>query len=218
MIRAIHRFLEKNILFFGLGVLIVSIVGGLAQIVPVVFDDHFRTPAPNLKPYSALELAGRDLYIREGCGLCHTQQVRPLLGETVRYGIPNTIGDTVYDYPFLWGSKRTGPDLSNLYGKYSDNWQRQHLLEPTRFVPASIMPSYPWLESAMVVDAIPDIDSRMKALAILGVPYTEDQIANAQAMLEQKTELDAMVAYLQTLGRHRAESLAQERVTLEATP
>ncbi|MDI9348246.1 MAG: cytochrome-c oxidase, cbb3-type subunit II [Methylacidiphilales bacterium] len=211
MIRRIHQFLERNILLFGMTVLIVSLIGGLAQIVPIAFDKKFKEPAENLKPYTALELAGRDIYIREGCALCHSQQIRPLLGETIRYGRNSRLNDSVYDYPFLWGSKRTGPDLSRLYGKYSENWQRIHLTAPTKVVPDSIMPAYPWLEVNDLQNSIPDIEARMNTLRILGVPYTDEEIKNAPSEIKDKTELDAVVAYLMSLGR-----FITEQNTIEA--
>lgn len=205
MLREIHIFLEKNLFLFGVTVLIITSLGGLALIVPVVFDPELNTPSKNLTPYSALELAGRDIYIMEGCGLCHSQQVRPILGETQRYGQPARANDSVYDYPFLWGSKRTGPDLANLAGKYSDQWHALHLTNPRLVVPGSIMPAYPWLNENPVTESVPDIQNRMSALKTLGVPYSEEEIANAPSELEEKTEMDAMVSYLQKLGRHLIE-------------
>ena len=202
MIRKIHMFLEKNLFLFGVAVLIVTSLGGMAQIIPVVFDPNLNTPSKHLTPYSALELAGRDIYIMEGCALCHSQQVRPILGETQRYGQPARASDSVYDYPFLWGSKRTGPDLANLSGKYSDQWHRLHLENPRIVVPNSIMPAYPWLSDNPVTNSVPDIQNRMEGLKLLGVPYSDSEIENAPLELEGRTEMDAIVSYLQKLGRH----------------
>ena len=186
-----------------LGVLIVlSIVvvlwGGLAQIVPLFFQKSTTEPVAGLEPYTPLELAGRDIYIREGCVGCHSQMIRPFRAETERYGHYSVAGEFIYDRPFLWGSKRTGPDLHRVGGRYSDDWHRVHLINPRDVVPESIMPSYPWLEENDLVD--PDIQDKMRALTIVGTPYTEEQIANAPAALEGKKEMDAVITYLQSLG------------------
>lgn len=178
--------------------LIVVIWGGLAQIVPLFFQKSTTTPVDGLKPYSALELSGRDLYIREGCVSCHSQMVRPFRAETERYGHYSVAGEFVYDRPFLWGSKRTGPDLHRVGGRYSDDWHRAHLINPRDVVPESIMPGYPWLEENALNDTL--IQDKMRALNVTGHGYTEEQIAAAPGELEGKTEMDAMIAYLQSLG------------------
>ena len=189
---------EKNIgLMIVLVVLTVS-VGGLVEIVPLFFQKSTTEPVEGLKPYSPLTLTGRDIYIREGCVGCHSQMVRPFRTETERYGHYSVAGEFIYDRPFLWGSKRTGPDLARVGGRYSDDWHRIHLINPRDVVPESIMPAYPWLEDTPV-DAS-TIESKMRGLAILGHPYSEEDIAGAAASLEGKTEMDAMIAYLQDLG------------------
>lgn len=178
--------------------ILVASIGGMVQIVPLFFQQTTTTAVENLKPYSALELAGRDLYIREGCVGCHSQMIRPFRAETERYGHYSVAGEFVYDRPFLWGSKRTGPDLHRVGGRYSDEWHRVHLINPRDVVPESIMPAYPWLETNAL--SAPDIQDRMQVLSRLGHPYTEEQIAAAGTALEGKTEMDAMIAYLQGLG------------------
>jgi cytochrome c oxidase cbb3-type subunit 2 len=181
--------------------LIVVIWGGLAQIVPLFFQKSTTEPVEGLEPYGALQLAGRDLYIREGCVGCHSQMVRPFRAETERYGHYSVAGEFIYDRPFLWGSKRTGPDLHRVGGRYSDDWHRAHLINPRDVVPESIMPGYPWLQENELDD--PLIQDKMKALNLVSrTPYTEEQIAAAPAELEGKTEMDAMIAYLQSLGTH----------------
>lgn len=179
--------------------LVVVIWGGLAQIVPLFFQKSTTEPVDGLKPYTALQLAGRDLYIREGCVGCHSQMVRPFRAETERYGHYSVAGEFIYDRPFLWGSKRTGPDLHRVGGRYSDDWHRAHLINPRDVVPESIMPGYPWLQANELDD--PLIQDKMKALNVVSrTPYTEEEIAAAPAQLEGKTEMDAMIAYLQSLG------------------
>jgi len=178
--------------------IVVVLWGGLAQIVPLFFQKSTTEPVAGLKPYTALQLAGRDIYIREGCVGCHSQMIRPFRAETERYGHYSVAGEFIYDRPFLWGSKRTGPDLHRVGERYSDEWHRAHLINPRDVVPESIMPSYPWLEENQLDD--PDIQDKMRALMIVGTPYTEDDVANAPAALEAKTEMDAMIAYLQSLG------------------
>ncbi len=180
--------------------LVVVLWGGLAQIVPLFFQTSTTTPVDGLKPYTALQLEGRDIYIREGCVGCHSQMIRPFRAETERYGHYSVAGEFIYDRPFLWGSKRTGPDLHRVGGRYSDEWHRVHLINPRDVVPESIMPSYPWLET----DALDggDIQAKMSTLVILGHPYSDAEIEAAPAALEGKTELDAVVAYLQSLGLH----------------
>lgn len=185
------------------GVLIVlSIVavlwGGLAQIVPLFFQKSLTEPVEGLKPYTALRLEGRDIYIREGCVGCHSQMIRPFRAETERYGHYSVAGEFIYDRPFLWGSKRTGPDLHRVGGRYSDDWHRVHMINPRDVVPESIMPAYPWLEENDLDASY--IQAKMRALMVVGTPYTEEQIANAPAALEGKKEMDALIAYLQGLG------------------
>jgi len=180
--------------------LVVVLWGGLAQIVPLFFQHSTTTPVDGLKPYTALQLEGRDIYIREGCVGCHSQMIRPFRAETERYGHYSVAGEFIYDRPFLWGSKRTGPDLHRVGGRYSDEWHRVHLINPRDVVPESIMPSYPWLETNALDGA--DIQAKMDTLVILGHPYSEAEIEAAPASLEGKTELDAVVAYLQSLGLH----------------
>lgn len=194
----LHRKLEEHAGWLIFGILAVSAIGGLVQLLPTIFEDSLED-AGDTRPYSALQLAGRDLYIREGCSACHSQQVRPLLAEVQRYGPYSRASEFVYDRPFLWGSKRTGPDLHRIGGKYSDAWHRLHLLDPRSVVPDSIMPAYPWL-AERPADANGDIVRRMRALERLGHPYSDEEIAGAPAMLESKTEVDALIAYLQVLG------------------
>ncbi|HEY3046585.1 MAG TPA: cytochrome-c oxidase, cbb3-type subunit II [Polaromonas sp.] len=179
-------------------VLIVVAVGGLVEIVPLFFQKSTTQAIKGVVPDSPLKLVGRDIYVREGCYNCHSQMIRPLVAETLRYGHYSVAGEFVYDHPFQWGSKRTGPDLQRVGGKYSDEWQRLHLVSPRDLVPESIMPAYPWLEKAPA-DA-ESIQRRMKALRSVGVPYTDAEIASAPAEVKGKTELDALVAYLQGLG------------------
>ncbi|WP_332775139.1 cytochrome-c oxidase, cbb3-type subunit II [Polaromonas sp.] len=179
-------------------VLIVVAVGGLVEIVPLFFQKSTTQAIKGVVPDSPLKLVGRDIYVREGCYNCHSQMIRPLVAETLRYGHYSVAGEFVYDRPFQWGSKRTGPDLHRVGGKYSDEWQRLHLVSPRDLVPESIMPAYPWLEKAPA-DA-ESIQRRMKALRSVGVPYTDAEIASAPAEVKGKTELDALVAYLQGLG------------------
>ena len=197
---SLHRRLERNAGLLIFGILLVSAVGGMVQLLPIVSSDSHAQPAAGLEPYSPLELEGRDVYIRESCSTCHTQQIRPLLAEVRRYGPYSRAGEFAYDRPFLWGSKRTGPDLHRVGGRYSDEWHRMHLLDPRSVVPASIMPAYPWLERN-AADRHGSIQARMRALARLGHPYTEHDIVAAPSALQGKTELDSVVAYLQSLGR-----------------
>ena len=195
----LHRKLENNAGLLIFGILFVSAIGGLVQVLPSVFQDELVAPAENVVPYGPLELVGRDVYIREGCANCHSQQVRPLLAEVKRYGPYSRAGESAYDRPFLWGSKRTGPDLHRVGGKFSDDWQRLHLIDPRAVVPDSIMPAYPWLAEAPA-DA-GDIQRKLRALKRLGHPYSAGEIEGAPEVLVGKTELDAVVAYLQVLGR-----------------
>lgn len=193
-----HETLEKNVGWLIICAIVVVSIAGLVQIVPLFFQHSTTEPDPGIKPYSALRLMGRDIYIREGCVGFHSQQIRTLQAETERYGHYSTAGESVYDHPFLWGSKRTGPDLARVGGRYSDDWQRIHLRNPRDVVPESVMPAYPWLERTVLPTH--DVQARMHALRRLGVPYTDDEIAKAPAELEGKTEEDALVAYLQGLG------------------
>ncbi|MDX1556197.1 MAG: cytochrome-c oxidase, cbb3-type subunit II [Xanthomonadales bacterium] len=196
----LHQKLENNAGLLIFGILFVASIGGAAQVMPALFQDSLADATETTVPYSPVELMGRDIYIRESCSVCHTQHVRPLLAEVERYGPYSRAGEFVYDRPFLWGSKRTGPDLARLAGKYSDEWHRLHLLDPRALVPASIMPAYPWLEDRMA-NADGDITLRLETLRKLGHPYTDDDIAGADAALEGVTEMDALIAYLQSLGR-----------------
>ncbi|MCI4428643.1 MAG: cytochrome-c oxidase, cbb3-type subunit II [Burkholderiales bacterium] len=193
-----HERIETSNLLMIVLILAVVAVGGLVEIVPLYFQRSTTQPAPGVKPYTALQLAGRDVYLREGCYNCHSQMIRPLLAETLRYGTYSRAGEFVYDHPFQWGSKRTGPDLHRVGGKYSDEWQRLHLNNPRDLVPESNMPAYPWLEKTQV--ASQEMAQRMTALRRVGVPYSDEEIAKAAADTAGKTELDALVAYLQVLG------------------
>lgn len=193
-----HDKIERNVgLMIVLTVLTVS-VGGLLEIVPLFFQKSTTTPVNELvKPYSPVRLAGRDIYIREGCYNCHSQMIRPFRAETERYGHYSVAGEFVYDHPFQWGSKRTGPDLARVGGRYSDQWHKAHLLNPRDVVPESNMPAYSWLDRPLKDDAI---DAKMKALRAVGVPYTDAEIAGAKKAIEGVTELDALIAYLQGMG------------------
>jgi len=193
-----HEKIETNNWLMIVLILLVVAVGGLVEIVPLFFQKSTTQPIAGIVPDSALKVAGRDIYIREGCYNCHSQMIRPLVAETLRYGHYSVAGEFVYDHPFQWGSKRTGPDLHRVGGKYSDEWQRLHLINPRDLVPESIMPAYPWLEKSPA--NADTIQSHMKALRTVGVPYTDAEIAAAPAELKDKTELDALIAYLQGLG------------------
>ena len=195
----LHKKLEENAFLLIFGILFVSALGGLVQVLPSIFQESLTTPSEATKPYSAVALTGRDIYIREGCSVCHSQQVRPLLAEVKRYGPYTRAGETVYDRPFLWGSKRTGPDLQRIGGKYSDLWHRLHLIDPRAVVRNSIMPAYPWL-AERGANADKDIQLKMRALRKLGHPYTDEEIDAAPGQLEGLTDLDALVVYLQVLG------------------
>jgi cytochrome c oxidase cbb3-type subunit 2 len=193
-----HDMIERNqALLITLVILLVA-VGGLVEIVPLSFQKSVTEPVAGLKPYTPLQLTGRDVYIREGCYNCHSQMVRPFRAEVERYGHYSVAGEFVYDHPFQWGSKRTGPDLHRVGGRYSDDWHRIHLNDPRSVVPESNMPAYPWLaKSAANAE---DIVAKLRALRRVGVPYTDQDIAGAKAELKDKTELDALIAYLQVLG------------------
>jgi cytochrome c oxidase cbb3-type subunit II len=195
-----HEKIEKNVGLMAVLIAVVVSFGGLAEIVPLMNQAEAIQPLPGVKPYAALELAGRDVYVREGCYNCHSQMVRTLRFETERYGHYSLAGESVYDRPFQWGSKRTGPDLARVGGRYSDDWHRVHLTDPRDVVPESNMPSFPWLEKNEIDGE--EIASHMRALKKLGDPYTDAQIQKAPAEVAGKTELDAVVAYLQGLGKH----------------
>jgi len=198
-----HKKLEKNISLMAVIIVIVVLVGGAVEILPLVFDDIVREPTEGIKPYPALQLAGRDVYVREGCYLCHSQMIRPFRSETERYGPYSVAGESVYDRPFQWGSKRTGPDLARVGGRYSDDWHRIHLINPRDVVPESNMPGFPWFEDNMVDGQL--VQKKMQRLKTFGGdPYTDEEIASAPADVEGKTEMDAMIAYLQALGHARS--------------
>jgi len=193
-----HALIEKNLTLMIVLILVAISVGGLVEIVPLFFQKSTTEAVDGLKPYGALELVGRDVYIREGCVNCHSQMIRPFRAETERYGHYSVAGEFVYDRPFLWGSKRTGPDLARVGGRYSDEWHRVHLINPRDLVPESNMPGYPWLEKAPADDGT--VGRRMTVLRKLGHPYTDEDIAGAPGVLEGHTEMDALIAYLQVLG------------------
>ena len=196
-----HDKIERNVgLLIVLTLLVVS-VGGLVEIVPLFFQKSTTQPVPGLKPYDAVQLAGRDVYLREGCYNCHSQMIRPFRAETERYGHYSVAGESVYDHPFQWGSKRTGPDLARVGSRYSDEWHVAHLIQPRDVVPESNMPAYPWLAKAAAKDTVgADIEAKMNGLSKVGVPYTEEDIKGAKAAIGDKTELDVLIAYLQGLG------------------
>jgi len=216
-----HARVETNNFLLIVLILIAVSFGGLLEIVPLFFQKSTTEPIEGLKPYTALQLAGRDIYQREGCYVCHSQMIRPFRSEALRYGPYSVAGESVYDHPFQWGSRRTGPDLARVGGRYSDDWQRVHLNNPRDVVPESIMPAFPWLDKTCLSNpddckapannkplfpwapAADTIQSHMKGLRIVGVPYTDEDIANAPEELKGKTEMDAMIAYLQVLGIHR---------------
>jgi len=193
-----HHMIERNQALMIVLIVLLIAVGGLVEIVPLSFQKSVTEPVAGLKPYAPLELTGRDVYIREGCYNCHSQMVRPFRAEVERYGHYSVAGEFVYDHPFQWGSKRTGPDLHRVGGRYSDEWHWLHLLNPRSVVPESNMPSYPWL--ARTAANAEDIEAKMRALRMVGVPYKDDEIAAARGGLKDKTEMDALVAYLQVLG------------------
>jgi cytochrome c oxidase cbb3-type subunit II len=196
---SLHKRIEENTGLLIFGILFVSSIGGLVQILPVLNQESLQEPTANTKPYTAVELTGRDIYIREGCSVCHSQQIRPLIAEVERYGPYSRAGEFVYDRPFLWGSKRTGPDLHRIGGKFSDDWHRVHLIDPRAVVPESIMPGYPWLASRDASQT-GDIVAKMQALSTLGHTYTQEQIDAAESDLEGLLEIDALIVYLQMLG------------------
>ena len=196
-----HERIETSSFLMIVLILVAVAIGGLVEIVPLFFQRSTTQPVEGLKPYTALQLAGRDVYIREGCYNCHSQMVRPFRAEALRYGPLSVAGEFVYDHPFQWGSKRTGPDLHRVGGKYSDEWHRVHLLNPRDVVPESNMPAYPWLATA-AVDA-DDMAPRMRALRVVGVPYSDAEIAKAAEDVKGRTEMEALIAYLQVLGTAR---------------
>ena len=196
-----HEKIETNNFLMIVLILLALLFGGLVEIVPLFFQRSTTQPIDGLKPYISLQLAGRDIYLREGCYNCHSQMIRPFRAETLRYGPYSVAGEFVYDHPFQWGSKRTGPDLHRVGGKYSDEWHRIHLNNPRDLVPESNMPAYAWLSTGQL-DPV-DMASKMKALRIVGVPYTDEEIAKAGDEVKGKSELDAVVAYLQVLGTSR---------------
>lgn len=199
--------IEKHAGLLGVLIAIMVSLGGLAEITPLFIKASAAEAPPGYAPYDALRLAGRDIYVREGCYLCHSQMIRALRFETQRYGEHSTAGESVYDRPFQWGSKRTGPDLARVGGKYSDEWHRLHLTTPRTVVPESNMPNYPWLATQSVAADV--IQTRMRTLRRLGDPYTDADIATAPKALANKSELDAIVAYLQGLGVHNTPQAAQ---------
>jgi cytochrome c oxidase cbb3-type subunit II len=193
-----HATIEKNTALMGVLIALVISVGGLIEIIPLAISSEATRPAPGVEPYSALQLEGRDIYLREGCYNCHSQMIRPLRGETERHGHYSLAGESVYDHPFQFGSKRTGPDLARVGGRYSDDWQRRHLINPRDLVPESNMPGFPWLEAAVVDPALTPL--KMRALRKVGVPYSDEEIAGASAEVQNRSEMDALIAYLQVLG------------------
>jgi cytochrome c oxidase cbb3-type subunit 2 len=196
-----HEQIEKNVGLLIVLTLAVVIWGGLVEIVPLFFQKSTTTPVEGLKPYDAVRLAGRDVYIREGCYNCHSQMIRPFRAETERYGHYSVAGEYVYDHPFQWGSKRTGPDLHRVGGRYSDEWQRAHLMNPRDVVPESNMPAFAFLANAKAKDTVgADIDVKMQTMAKLGAPYTAEEIKGAKAAIGDKTEMEVLIAYLQGLG------------------
>ena len=193
-----HDTIERKIGLMGVLIALVISIGGLVQIVPLYFQGVSKQPAPGVEPYDALRLAGRDVYVREGCYNCHSQMIRPFRSETERYGPYSLAGESVYDHPFQFGSKRTGPDLARVGGRYSDEWHRVHFNNPRDVVPESNMPGYPWLARNTIDGAL--VETKMRTLAKLGHPYAEDDFTGAAAAVAGKTELEALIAYLQGLG------------------
>ncbi len=196
-----HETIEKRLNVMMVLIVVAISIGGLVEIVPLMFSADATEPDENIVPYSALRLAGRDVYVSEGCYNCHSQMIRPFRSETERYGPYTTAGETVYDRPFQFGSKRTGPDLARVGGRYSDAWQRLHLTDPRALVPESNMPAYTWLADKMVDPEL--VTAKMRALKFLGDPYSDEEIAGAAAAVEGKTEMDALIGYLQELGTNR---------------
>jgi cytochrome c oxidase cbb3-type subunit 2 len=203
MAQSKHEFIERSVGWLIVLTLLTVSVGGLVEIVPLFFQTTTTTPVDragkplNVKPYEPLRLVGRDIYVREGCYNCHSQMIRPFRAETERYGHYSVAGEFIYDRPFQWGSKRTGPDLHRVGGRYSDEWHRVHLINPRDVVPESNMPAFPWLQRPVKAD---DIEDKMRTLRTLGHPYSDEEISGARAALEGKSEMDALIAYLQGLG------------------
>ncbi|RUO34961.1 cytochrome-c oxidase, cbb3-type subunit II [Aliidiomarina soli] len=193
-----HELVEKHVGWFAILSIIAISIGGLVEITPLLFQDQVNEPVKNLRPYTALELEGRDIYIREGCVGCHSQMIRPFRAETERYGHYSVAGESVWEHPFLWGSKRTGPDLARVGGRYSDEWHYVHLMDPRAVVPESNMPGYPWLAERTLDGAL--TAQKMEIFRRFGVPYTDEDIANAQTDVQGHTEIEALIAYLQSLG------------------
>ncbi len=196
-----HETIEKNTGLLGILIALVVSIGGMAEIIPLMMSREAVEPAEGTVPYSALELEGRDIYVREGCYACHSQMIRPFRAETERYGQYSLVGEAVYDRPFQFGSKRTGPDLARVGGRYSDEWHRLHLINPRDLVPESNMPAFGWMADNKLDAELTPV--KMERLRLLGVPYTDEDIAGAPAAVEGKTDMDAMIAYLQGLGRGR---------------
>ena len=196
-----HERVEKNIGLLTTLIIVVISAGGLAEIVPLAMNAYAKEGNADVKPYTALQLSGRDVYVREGCYLCHSQQIRPFLSETERYGPYSVAAESQYDHPFQFGSKRTGPDLARVGGRYSDDWHRTHLHNPRDVVPESNMPGFPWLEKASIDPKL--LQRKLRALRTLGTPYTDQEVADAPAAVQGKTEMDALIAYLQSLGLAR---------------
>lgn len=194
----LHSKIEKNVALLMVLITLVIVNSVLVELIPLAFQKDVTEPVKGLKPLNALQLEGRDIYIREGCNVCHSQMIRPFRAETERYGHYSVAGESVYEYPFLWGSKRTGPDLARVGGRYSDEWHSAHLYNPRDVVPESVMPAYTWLFDATLDGK--DTAAKMRTLRKLGVPYTDEDIAGAQAAVAGKLEIDAMIAYLQQLG------------------
>jgi len=193
-----HETIETNSFLMIILILVTVAFGGIVEIIPLFYQKSTTEPIKGLQPYTAMQLMGRDVYIREGCYNCHSQMIRPFRAETLRYGHYSVAGESVYDHPFQWGSKRTGPDLARVGGRYSDEWHRVHLNNPRDVVPESIMPAYSWLEKTEVDSTV--VAQRMKALRIVGVPYSDEDIKGAPDAVKGKTELDALISYLQVLG------------------
>ena len=196
----VHELVEKNVGLFTILTLIAISFGAMAQILPLMFQQQVLQPVKGLMPYTALQMEGRDIYIREGCVGCHSQMIRPFRAETERYGHYSVAGESVWERPFLWGSKRTGPDLARVGGRYSDAWHRVHLINPRNVVPESNMPGYPWLESNVLTGEY--TAKKLEVHKMLGVPYTEEDIAGAKEAVKGKTEMEALIAYLQSLGTY----------------
>lgn len=204
---SLHKKIEEHTGLLIFGILFVTALGGLVQLLPILNQDSLSTATANSHLYTAVELTGRDIYMREGCSVCHSQQIRPLIAEVERYGPYSRADEFVYDRPFMWGSKRTGPDLHRIGGKYSDDWHRIHLLDPRAVIPASIMPAYPWLESRDASQT-GNVTAKLRALRTLGHPYSDEDIEAAEADLDGLKEIDALIAYLQILGTSYSEETA----------